>query len=160
MSLDNPELCQRLAAHPFLTGMTPQQFEILCDCALPARFEANEIVFRAGDPARGFYLIESGRISVEGVAQKQSAVTIDVVSAGEPLGWSWIFEPFICQYGARALEPATAIFIDAGCLAEHRGGDLTLGHELFKRMSQVMVRRLNAARAKLLEAATSEESRG
>jgi hypothetical protein len=51
------------------------------------------------------------------------------------------------------MEPSTAIFFDAARLTQHRGADLTLGHELFKRMSHVMVRRLSAARAKLLEAA-------
>jgi outer membrane lipopolysaccharide assembly protein LptE/RlpB len=34
----------------------------------------------------------------------------------------------------------------------HYSEDLTLAHELFKRMSQVMVRRLQAARRKLIEA--------
>jgi CRP/FNR family transcriptional regulator, cyclic AMP receptor protein len=144
------DIRHRVATHPFLAGLNNHQLSILADCAAPARFASEEMLFRAGDPARGFYLVESGSIAVEGVAENGSAVTIDTVSAGEPLGWSWIFEPYVCEYGARATEPTTAIFFDAGRLAEHRGGDLTLGHELFKRMSQVMVRRLNSARAKVV----------
>jgi hypothetical protein len=45
------------------------------------------------------------------------------------------------------------LFFDAVRLTQHRGADLTLGHELFKRMSGVMVRRLNAARAKIAASA-------
>ena len=150
MSSD-PSIDQRIAAHPFLAGLTPQQNTILCDCAALQDFGANEMIFRAGDPARGFYLLETGSVAVEGGNGDETPVTIDVVEAGEPLGWSWIFEPFVCQYSARAIVPTTAIFIDALRLAEHRGGDLTLGHELFKRMSQVMVRRLTAARRQLVE---------
>lgn len=131
--------------------MSSLHLELLADCAAHDSFAADQGVFRAGDPAKGFYLIESGSVAVEGPGREEQLVIIDVVAAGEPLGWSWIFEPFVCQYGARATEPTTAIFFDAGCLATHRAADLTLGHELFKRMSQIMVRRLTAARAKLLE---------
>jgi CRP/FNR family transcriptional regulator, cyclic AMP receptor protein len=147
------EIRQRVAAHLFFAALNEHQLSILADCASPRSFAEGEMLFHAGDPARGFYLIESGSIAVEGVAENGSTVPIDTVNAGEPLGWSWIFEPYVCEYGARALAATTAIFFDAVQLAEHRGGDLTLGHELFKRMSQVMVRRLNAARAKVLTSA-------
>ena len=153
MSSVDHDLTQRLASHPFLMGMTSHQLEILTDCATLEQWEADRIIFRAGDPARGFYLIETGSVAVESPSAMGSGVTIDVVQSGEPLGWSWMFEPFVCEYGARALEPTTAIFFEAARLTQHRGADLTLGHELFKRMSQVMVRRLSAARAKLVEAA-------
>lgn len=41
-------------------------------------------------------------------------------------------------------------------LRQHREEDLTLSHELFKRMCNVMVRRLQAARARLVSSATSQ----
>jgi CRP-like cAMP-binding protein len=151
MTSADQDILQRVAAHPFLSGMTAPQIHILADCAQLQQFAPEEMLFRAGDPARGFYLVESGSVSVEGEVGDQPAVVIDTVSAGEPLGWSWMFEPYICEYSARATQDTTALFIDALRLADHRGGDLTLGHELFKRMSNVMVRRLSAARAKLLQ---------
>ena len=155
--MTDQDIRARVAAHPFLAGMSAEHLHLLADCAAHNSFSADEVLFRAGDPARGFYLIESGSVAIEGPAQEQPAVTIDTVAAGEPLGWSWIFEPFVCQYGARATERTEALFFDAACLATHRAADLTIGHELFKRMSQIMVRRLNAARAKVLEAAVREE---
>ena len=152
MSSADQEILGRVAAHPFLSGLTPPQYQILADCAQLQEYAADQMIFRSGDPARGFYLIESGRIAVQSPEENQP-IEIDTVQPGEPLGWSWMFEPFVCAYNARALEPTRAIFFDALRLADHRGGDLTLGHELFKRMSNVMVRRLNAARAKLVQAA-------
>lgn len=149
MTTPNESLRDRVAAHPFLAGMSTQHLELLADCAELKQLQANEVVFRAGDRAQGFYLVESGRIAVEADAADRPSIGIDVVQAGEPLGWSWMFEPFVCEYGARAVEPTTTLFFDAARLTQHRGADLTLGHELFKRMSQVMVRRLNAARAKI-----------
>ncbi len=141
--------------------MNSNQLDILAECAMPAQWDNNEVVFRAGDPARGFFLIETGSVGVESPSGEVGwPITIDIVKPGEPLGWSWMFEPFVCEYGARALEPTTAIFFDAAKLTQHRGADLTLGHELFKRMSQVMVRRLSAARAKILESAQRERTTG
>ena len=155
--MTDQDLRQRVAAHPFLAGMSQHHLDLLADCAELKPFDANEVIFRAGDPARGFYLVESGSIAVEADAGDRPPVSIDVVRAGEPLGWSWMYEPFVCEYGGRALEPATALFIDAVRLTQHRGADLTLGHELFKRMSQVMVRRLNAARAQIVQTADREQ---
>ena len=155
MSSVEPDIRHRIAAHPFLAGMSGKHLELLAECAELKHLTADEVVFRAGDPAKGFYLIESGSVAVEADAADREAIGIDVVKAGEPLGWSWMFEPFVCEYGARATQPTTALFFDAARLTQHRGADLTLGHELFKRMSQVMVRRLNAARARVAEAGRS-----
>jgi CRP-like cAMP-binding protein len=153
MSPADHEFHQRLAAHPFLNGMNSNQLDILAECATPAQWDSGQVVFRAGDPARGFFLVETGSVAVESAAGDIGRpITIDIVKPGEPLGWSWMYEPFVCEYGARTLEPTSALFFDAAQLTQHRGADLTLGHELFKRMSQVMVRRLSAARAKVLEA--------
>jgi CRP/FNR family cyclic AMP-dependent transcriptional regulator len=149
---DNPNLNARVTAHPFLAGMSPHHLELLAGCAALVQFQAAEVIFRADETARGFYLIESGTVVIEGAIAGKPHVVIDIISAGDPLGWSWLFEPYLWQYDARTTEPTTAIFFDKTILRKYCDEDLTLGNELFKRMSQVMVRRLHAARAKLLEA--------
>ncbi len=70
---------------------------------------------------------------------------------GEPQPDRW-------QYDARATQPTTALFFDAAVLRQHRGDDETFGHELFKRMSEVMVKRLQAARGKLVDALEDQRS--
>jgi CRP-like cAMP-binding protein len=145
----DPEIERRLAAHPFLKGMSPHHLELLALSAMPTEFDAGQTIFRAGDPANGFYLIETGTVVLEGVSDR-GPVVIDTVSAGEPLGWSWLFSPYLWQFDARATESCTAICLSGIMLRQHRDEDLTLSHELFKRMSEVMVRRLQAARSKLI----------
>jgi len=141
----------RVISHPFLSGMRTSHLKVLADCAKLLRFRTGEMVFRAGEPANGFYLIESGEVAIDAPGKKKP-VTIDELSAGEPLGWSWIFDPARWQYDARATAPTTTLFFDAAVLRKHRGDDETFGHELFSRMSAVMVRRLQAARGKLADA--------
>lgn len=149
-SVRYPNIEERLAAHPFLKGMSPHHIELLALCATPTEFDAGQIVLREGDPASGFYLIESGSVVLEGKAEDGNAVVIDTVSAGEPLGWSWLFPPYLWSFDARANEPCIALCFSGLLLRQHREDDLTLSHELHKRACEVMVRRLQAARNKLV----------
>jgi CRP/FNR family transcriptional regulator, cyclic AMP receptor protein len=157
MSRPDPKIERRLAAHPFLKGMSPHHIELLALSAMPTEFDVNQVIFRAGEAANGFYLIESGTVVLEESVFGREPVVIDVVSAGEPLGWSWLFPPYAWHFDARATEPCTAICLSGIILRQHRDEDLTLSHELFKRMSEVMVRRLQAARRKLIAGKKSSD---
>jgi len=147
----------RVASHPFVHGLSDHHVQLLADCALAIQFKEGEIIFRKGEPANRFYLIEKGSVAVEGKMRDGTPVRIDTVHGGDLLGWSWLFEPYAWEFDARAIEPVTAIFFYGTILREYCNRDQTLGHELFKRMSKVMVRRLQAARAKLIQAKESSQ---
>ena len=149
---DRTDIWKRVANHPFFAGMSTHHIEILSRYATAKEFTRGEIIFHAGQPANGFYLIESGAVGLEGSVLEHGPITTDVVHAGEPLGWSRLFPPYLWHFDARAIEPTKAIFLDKTKLRRHYSEDLTLGNELFERMSQVMVRRLQSARRKLIEA--------
>lgn len=149
-SVRYPGIEKRLAAHPFLKGMSPHHLELLALCAMPTEFDVGQIVLREGEPASGFYLIESGTVVLEAKTDDGKTVVIDTVSAGEPLGWSWLFPPYLWSFDARATEPCTALCFSSLLLRQHRDDDLTLSHELHKRVCEVMVRRLQASRKKLI----------
>ena len=140
---------ERLAAHPFLAGMSERHLGILAACTMDTHFEPGQVIFRAGEPANGFYLIETGKVVLEEPHGDGGSMTIDVVSVGEPLGWSWLFAPYLWQFDARAIEPCSALCLSGIMLRQHRDEDFFLSHELFRRMSEVMVRRLQAARSRL-----------
>ena len=86
----------------------------------------------------------------EGKTSHGQSVVIDTVSAGEPLGWSWLFSPYLWHFDSRATETCTAICLSGIMLRQHCDDDLTLGHELLKGISEIVVRRLQAARGKLI----------
>jgi CRP-like cAMP-binding protein len=150
LSTHYPDIERRLAAHRFLKGMSRHHLELLALCATPTEFDKGQIIFREGDPANGFYLLETGSVVLEGKTRAGQPVVIDTVSAGEPLGWSWLFPPYIWEFDARATKACKAICLSGIMLRQHRDEDLTLSHELHKRVSEVMVRRLQAARSKLI----------
>jgi CRP/FNR family cyclic AMP-dependent transcriptional regulator len=147
---DREELEAQVAAHPFLIGIGAPHIRLLADCAMRSRFAGGQVIFRKGETANRFYLIERGKVALES-STGDEVVKIDEVGAGDLLGWSWIFPPYVWHFDARAIEPTTAIFLYGTILREYCEADPGLGYELFKRMSEVMMRRLQAARTKLNE---------
>lgn len=143
-------MATRVALHPFLAGMNRTQLALLTDCAMDVRFEPGELIFREGEPAKHFYLIETGKVILESNGRFAKPVVIDTVGAGELLGWSWMFPPYAWHFTARAVEPTEAMFFYGPVLREYCERNHSLGYELLKRMSAVMTKRLQAARGKML----------
>lgn len=140
-----------VAAHPFLCGMSEHHIRLLADAAMRTRFEANQIVFTEGEQANRFYLIEHGSVVLESKLKSGQAIVIDTIGDGDLIGWSWLFPPYVWHFTARAAQPTSAIFFYGTVLREYCEKDHSLGFELLKRMSEVMTRRLQLSRRKLLE---------
>ncbi len=143
-----------VSAHPFLVGLSDHHVRLLADCAVQVDFEIDHVLFHEGEAANRFYLIERGEVVLESKSAAGNSVVIDTIGDGDLLGWSWLFSPYIWRFTARATKPTTAIFFYGTILREYCEKDHTLGYELLKRMSEVMTRRLQAARGKLVETHT------
>jgi CRP-like cAMP-binding protein len=143
-------LATRVALHPFLAGMNRTHLALLTDCAMESQFKKGQIILRVGDFANRFYLIESGRVALESSAGLGEPFAIEAIGAGDLLGWSWMFPPYVWHFTARAIEPSTALFFYGTILREYCERNHSLGYELLKRMSAVMVKRLQAARKEML----------
>ena len=150
MQIATEPMATRVALHPFLAAMNHEQLVLLTDCVIPVHFEKGQIIFREGDMANRFYLIESGKVVLESSEGLGNPVIIDTISSGDLLGWSWMFPPYTWQFTARTVEPIAAIFFYGTILREYCEKDHSLGYELLKRMSAVMVKRLQATRKKML----------
>jgi len=143
-----------IAEHPFLRGLKPEHLRLLVNSALRMHYKAGEFIFCEGDPANRFYLIEQGRVSLESFRRDEAPVAVQVIGPGDVLGWSWLFPPYYWHFDARVLEPTTAIFFYGTRLREQCEQDHDFGYEMMKRMSQVVIRRLQAARKQLLAVRT------
>lgn len=140
----------RVKQHPFLRGLNHTQVTLLADCALTSHFKAGEVIFREGDLADRFLLIAKGKVVLESGAAYGEPVIIETIGPGDLLGWSWMMPPYRWHFTARAVEPTEAIYFAGAILHEYCERDHSLGFELHKRMSEVMMKRLQAARKKML----------
>ena len=144
-------MATRVALHPFLAGMNRAQVVLLTDCAVSVQFKPGDIILHEGDRADRLYLIETGRVILESGKDHGEPVVVDTIGAGDLLGWSWMFPPYVWQFTARAVSSTRAIFFAGSVLREYCERDHSLGYELLKRLTAVMNRRMQNARRKMLE---------
>lgn len=149
--METESLAPILSEHPVLQGLPSAHIELIVGCASNVRFNAGEFIFRAGEPANHFYVVRRGRVSIESFTPHRGAITIETVSDGELLGWSWLIPPYYWHFDARALNLTRAIALDAKCLRSKCDADASFGYELLKRFAQIMEQRLEATRLQLMD---------
>lgn len=143
-----------ITRHPFLADMSAAHLKLLCEQAMHARFEADKVIFAAGDPANRFYAIEQGQIAVESDSAS-GPLLVQMLGDGDVLGWSWLYPPYYSHFSARALQATSAVFFYGTRLRETCEADHELGYELIKRTTRVVIHRLQATRRQLLEPLTN-----
>jgi CRP-like cAMP-binding protein len=140
-----------LREQPFFYGLEDRHIELITGCARNVHFEAGQVIFREGDPADHFYLIREGLVSVQFVIPHRGLTTVQTVSEGEILGWSWLFPPYRWHFDARTQRPTRALVFDGECLRNKCEQDHDLGYEIFRRFMYIMVDRLESTRLQLLD---------
>ncbi|MEO6182454.1 MAG: cyclic nucleotide-binding domain-containing protein, partial [Verrucomicrobiota bacterium] len=141
----------KLIHHPFVKGMKTEYLAILARHAREAEFIADQMIFRQNENAHQFYLILEGRVALESYVARTDDIPLQIVTAGDALGWSWLFPPFVWHFQARAIEPTKAIFLDGASLLVDCEEDHSFGYQLMARIAQVVVQRLEATQKRLLE---------
>jgi len=140
-----------LAEHPFLEGLTPSILDRLTVYAHPVFRNRGHRFFAAERPALRFWLLRSGRVALDLQTPGRGPVVLETLEAGAVLGWSWLFPPRLWQFGAVAIEPVRVIEFSAAGVRHLIAVDPEIGHELTRRFMAVMLDRLQATRARLLD---------
>src|SRR5688572_2370429 len=109
-------LNETIVKHPFFYGMKPEHLPCLTEGAKTVEFKAGDVLFREGEPANQFYLIESGKIALEAHQPANGTMLVQTLGAGDVLGWSWLFPPFAWHFQAQAIESANVIILSGAHL--------------------------------------------
>jgi CRP/FNR family transcriptional regulator, cyclic AMP receptor protein len=139
-----------LATHPFLHGMREDHLAVLALAAAEVSFPAGYRLFEDGGNARRFWLIQSGRVTLDLQIPGEGPAVIEHVGMGELLGWSWLFPPHQWAFGAVAVTPVKAFEFDAVEMRARCASNPELGYDLTQRMAQVLAHRLRTTRIRLL----------
>jgi len=140
-----------LGEHPFFSGLPPPYLSLLNGCAENVVFKAGEYLFREGQAADRIYVLRHGRVGLEVAPPAGAPITVETLSEGEVLGWSWLFPPYRAHFDAPALTLVRAISLDGECLRGKCDQDTGLGYEVARRFSALVVRRLESTRLQLLD---------
>ena len=149
MSMQGIELILR--EHSFFRGMTADHLELLAGCASQVAFEPGESLCRLGEKAERFFILREGLVSIEVDTLPREVLSIQTIPEGGVLGWSWLFEPYLWRFDARAVKPVRAIALDGLCLRGKIENDPTLAADLMKRFCSIMIERLEATRMQLVD---------
>jgi hypothetical protein len=77
---------------------------------------------------------------------------IQTLEAGEVLGWSWLFPPFVWHFRAKALTtPTHLIVLDGAHLLVAAERNAGFGYALMKRVGQILIHRLQATRKQFVK---------
>ena len=137
--------------HPFLAGLNPRYRHLFTESASLLRCGVQQEIFHEGADADHFYLIHTGRVSLETFIPGKGLVTVQTLGPHEALGWSWLFPPYRWHFTARAIEPCEIVAFGAVSLRDKAEENHDFGYDLMRRVSQVMLERLQATRRKLVE---------
>src|SRR5438128_2603450 len=74
-------LLAAMVQHPFLKGMQPRHLQRLVDCAMPTIFGPGQVIFREGEPADRFYLIQQGRVVLDSYVKNAGPVFTEIIGA-------------------------------------------------------------------------------
>ena len=145
------ELRPRVGAHPLLGGLSDDDVATLAEHARPVSVASGRL-FQQDGYADRFWLLESGRVALDVAVSGHEPMVIEELGAGELIGWSWLDPPYRWEFGARILEPVTALEFEAEPIRALGEFDPELALRLHGIFLHVVVDRLKATRYRLIEA--------
>ncbi len=133
---------EKFKTHPFLNGMKASHLVALEESAMEVNFAPNDFIFFEGHPANRFYLILEGSV----VLRESKSFPFQILHAGDVLGWSALFPPYVSHFEAQALTRVRAIFFYSTWVLDQCEMNHDFGYEMMKRMGTVLIDRLQARR--------------
>ena len=138
-----------LQKHPFVEEFHPEHIDKLRGLGREVRFAADQVIFKEGDDTHDFYLIVSGRIALEIEEPDDHVLRVQLLGAGDELGWSSVLMGRGKYFMARALEHTEALAFDGPQLLDACRADPAFGFAFMYRMLGVVSERLQATRLQL-----------
>lgn len=133
-----------------------QQLQKIAAISREETYGTGHSIFKEGDPAQNFYILEEGKVILEMRLEPVSGrspsplATIDVIVKGETFGWSALVEPYKFTLSATTADKCKVIAIDSAKLRELIDADPIMGYEVMKGLSQVIASRLSHTRQMLI----------
>ncbi|MCX5783933.1 MAG: cyclic nucleotide-binding domain-containing protein [Elusimicrobia bacterium] len=137
--------------HPFFKGLDQKYIELIAGCGFNAKYEAGDVICQEGEQARHFYMIRQGMVSIEIIGPGGKTMVVRSLEPGNIVGYSWLIPPYKYKFVNRVMEPSTLTVFDGNVIRSMCEKDPKMGYELLKRVTQVVVERLNNSRSQFFD---------
>ncbi|MFI6445695.1 cyclic nucleotide-binding domain-containing protein [Kitasatospora sp. NPDC050543] len=135
----------------FLGALPPGHRDRLAASAREVSIPAGTRIFEEGGLADRFWIIRSGLVVLDVHVPGRRAAVVETLGEGDLLGWSWLFEPYRWQLGARTRGTVLAAEFDAERVRAACEDDPVFGLAVTHGVATVVARRLRATRTRLLD---------
>jgi CRP/FNR family transcriptional regulator, cyclic AMP receptor protein len=142
---------EAIAGTRMFRNLTPEQLGKVVSLGEDADFADGAYLLQEGQPADWFFVIREGFVALQTEVPSVGAITIETLHHGDPVGWWWLFEPYLSEFDARSRGLTHAIRFDARTLRRRFAEDSMLGYELMRSFASVIVECLQATRLQLLD---------
>jgi CRP/FNR family transcriptional regulator, cyclic AMP receptor protein len=129
--------------------LDPDQIKAIAELGEEVEFPDGRPLMIEGGLADSFFLIRDGFVALQ-TQSPAGPITIETLHNGDPVGWSWLVEPYIVYFDAHSRGLTRAIRFDAAALRQRCADDPQLGYELMRSFASMIVERLQATRLQLL----------
>ncbi|WP_433715869.1 Crp/Fnr family transcriptional regulator [Nocardia sp. CA-084685] len=134
-----------------LASLTNAELAVLADAGRDVSFPAGRQLITEGQSADRCWLIRVGQVRLDAHVPGRGDIVVETLGSGDLLGWSWLIPPYRWHFGAHTVEPVLAIEFDSARLTELADLDPVFGRALNRMLLEVVLERLQATRARLLD---------
>ena len=149
--MSNPSTTEYLSAHEFFSEFSDDVLKFLCECSSTREIKKGQILFRQGENADKFYVVRSGRISIQMPAIMGPTLEIQTLDKDQVLGWSWLISPYKWNFQTKAEEDSELLQFDGAAILARCEQEPKFGYELLKKFAALMSVGLNTARQKMMD---------
>jgi CRP-like cAMP-binding protein len=140
----NERMLGTFESHNFLSRLGDRHLMLLASGVRPFTAAPGEYLSREGEPAKAFYLIQSGHVEVRTRKADRGEAVVQTVGPGEVIGWSWLLPPYRWQFDSRTVDAVRGLVFDGEWLREKCEQDHELGYHLLTQLLAVTASRLAA----------------
>lgn len=150
--MSKDELVTYLRSNTIFSDLKVQQIKLLAQHAAEKTVPMGELLFKQDDPAKRFYILKSGAVTVEVPSVYGPPLAIQTLGENDVLGWSWLIPPYRWTFQAKTDKDSVLLVFDGKALLKECDKDTAFGYALMKRFAALMSERLHAARQKIMAA--------
>lgn len=132
-----------------LTYLTDPMLERLAQIVDVLQFEKGEIIFKANEPSRRFYMLRSGQVLLEQRISDQVTICVAAVKPGYSFGWSAMIEDEVYTLDAVCEAPCSVFSFKQEKIQQLFENDPEMGLQIHRRLLVIIKKRLDIHREQL-----------
>ena len=136
---------------PLLEGFAEDQIEILRPLVVEVAYQAGDVIFRQGDPAKYLYFVVDGEVSIRFNPEDGPVITVTNVKPGDIFGWSATMGSRAYTSGAVCTKPGEFFRLEGESLKNLCQEYPETGILILNQLASVIAQRLRGTHQKVVE---------